>query len=191
MARFTLLLSFLAAISPIMAHPTNGPRDTKFGCGVVPTEEFLAVAKDMADQEAASKSALGASALAAEGAAAAVITVNVYFHVVARSTVASGGYVTASQITQQLAVMNNNYAASGFQFVNAGTDWTINSIWASDGNELAMKKALRKGTYKDLNIYFQYDIGGNLGYCYFPTSAPAGSNNFYVSFLDLAQLLPK
>jgi len=95
-----------------MAHPANGPRDTKFGCGVVPTAEFLAVAKDMAAEEAASKSALGSvSALAADGAisAAATITVNVYFHVVARSTAASGGYVTAAQITQQLAVLNNNY----------------------------------------------------------------------------------
>lgn len=72
-------------------------------------------------------------------------------------------------------------AASGFQFTNAGTDWTINTSWASDGAELAMKKALRKGTYKDLNIYFQYAIGGNLGYCYFPTTAATGSNNFYVS----------
>ncbi|KAH7400284.1 metalloprotease 1 precursor [Cadophora sp. MPI-SDFR-AT-0126] len=182
MARFSILLALASALTPMVsAHPANGPRDTKFGCGVVPTAEFLAIAKDMAAEEAASKSALGVSALAADGAvsALATITVNVYFHVVARSTAASGGYVSASQITQQLAVMNDNYAASGFQFVNAGTDWTINTSWASDGAELAMKKALRKGTYKDLNIYFQYAIGGNLGYCYFPTNAASGSNDFY------------
>jgi hypothetical protein len=46
-----------------------------------------------------------------------------------------------------------------------------------------MKKALRKGTYKDLNIYFMYAIGGNLGYCYFPTNAGTGSDDFYVSTL--------
>ena len=53
----------------------------------------------------------------------------------------------------------------GIQFVLAGTDYTINTSWASDGAELAMKKALRKGDYKALNVYFQYAIGGNLGVC--------------------------
>ena len=42
-----------------------------------------------------------------------------------------------------------------------------------------MKKALRKGTYRALNIYFLYSLGGNLGYCYFPTSVTTGSNDFY------------
>lgn len=114
MARFALLALALAStilspMSTVLAHPANGPRDTKFGCGVVPTAEFLATAKEMAAEEAASKSALGA--LAADGAisAAAAINVNVYFHVVARSTAASGGYVTAAQIQNQLTVMNNNY----------------------------------------------------------------------------------
>lgn len=112
MARFTLLALALAStilspLSTVLAHPTNGPRDTKFGCGVVPTPEFLATAKEMAAQEAASKSALGV--LAADVSAAATINVNVYFHVVARSTAASGGYVTAAQIANQVTVMNNNY----------------------------------------------------------------------------------
>lgn len=110
MARFAFLaLALATCLSPISAHPANGPRDTKFGCGVVPTAEFLAAAKDMAAEESASKSALGA--LNADGtvSAAATITVKVYFHVVARSTAASGGYVTAAQIANQLTVMNNNY----------------------------------------------------------------------------------
>ncbi|KFY69747.1 hypothetical protein V501_08368 [Pseudogymnoascus sp. VKM F-4519 (FW-2642)] len=184
MARFTLLTLALAStilspLSTVLAHPTNGPRNTRLGCGVVPTPEFLATANEMAAQEASSKSALGALTAAGGVSAAATINVNVYFHVVAKSTAASGGYVTAAQIANQVTVMNNNYAASGFQFTNAGADWTVNSNWASDGAELAMKKSLRKGTYKDLNIYFMYAIGGNLGYCYFPTNAATGSNDFY------------
>ncbi|OBT57577.1 hypothetical protein VE04_02808 [Pseudogymnoascus sp. 24MN13] len=184
MARFTLLTLALAStilspLSTVLAHPTNGPRNTRLGCGVVPAPEFLATANEMAAQEASSKSALGALTAAGGVSAAATINVNVYFHVVAKSTAASGGYVTAAQIANQVTVMNNNYAASGFQFTNAGADWTVNSNWASDGAELAMKKSLRKGTYKDLNIYFMYAIGGNLGYCYFPTNAATGSNDFY------------
>ena len=54
-------------------------------------------------------------------------------------------------------------APYGIQYALAGTDYTINTSWASDGAELAMKKKLRKGDYKTLNVYFQYEIGGNLG----------------------------
>lgn len=63
-----------------------------------------------------------------------------------------------------------------------------------------MKKALRKGDYKALNVYFMYSIGGNLGvrpnspiynrvqltqtqYCYFPDDVTSGSNDFYVRAL--------
>ncbi|KAL2061241.1 hypothetical protein VTL71DRAFT_7514 [Oculimacula yallundae] len=175
MARFAYLaLAVASMLTPISAHPANGPRDdTKFGCGVVPTPEFIETAKAMAVEE----EALGRSLLS-DSAALATTTVNVYFHVVARSSAASGGYISASQISQQLAVMNANYAASGFQFVSKGTDYTINTSWASDGGEVAMKRALRKGTYRDLNIYFQYSLGNAFGYCYFPTNAAAGSQSF-------------
>jgi hypothetical protein len=60
-----------------------------------------------------------------------------------------------------------------------GTTRTVNSAWATDGNELAMKKALRKGDYSTLNVYFQTDAGGYLGYCYFPDDVASGSNDFY------------
>jgi hypothetical protein len=43
---------------------------------------------------------------------------------------------------------------------------------------LAMKKALRKGTYADLNIYFSPSMSA-LGYAYLPTAVSAGSNAFY------------
>ena len=42
-----------------------------------------------------------------------------------------------------------------------------------------MKRALRKGTYNDLNLYFQYDVSGYLGICTFPTTAATGSTAFY------------
>ena len=82
-------------------------------------------------------------------------------------------------LANQLTVMNNAYAPHSIHFNLVGTDRTINSNWASDGNELAMKKALRKGTYSDLNLYFLKSVGGAFGYCYFPTNAASGSNDFY------------
>ncbi|KFX94790.1 hypothetical protein O988_06133 [Pseudogymnoascus sp. VKM F-3808] len=161
-------------VSPSSLWPSPAPSSPLLPSPTPPT----APATQSAAAEAESKSALGA--FAADVSAAATINVNVYFHVVARSNSASDGYVSATQIDNQVKVMNDNYAASGFQFTKAGADWTINTNWASDGAELAMKKSLRKGTYKDLNIYFMYAIGGNLGYCYFPTSAATGSNDFYL-----------
>lgn len=114
MARYTFLALALAStilspLSTVLAHPTNGPRDTKFGCGVVPTAEFLAAAEEMAAEESVSKSALGALVSDGDISAAATINVNVYFHVVAKSTAASDGYVTAAQIDKQVTVLNDNY----------------------------------------------------------------------------------
>jgi len=80
----------------------------------------------------------------------------------------------------QFAVMQDNFAPSGFIFNYKGTDWTINPDWAVDGAELEMKKALRKGTYRTLNVYFQKEIGGNLGYCYLPGPIVPGSDDFYL-----------
>jgi len=82
-------------------------------------------------------------------------------------------------LNNQFSVLQSTYAPYGFTFTLKGTDFTINTSWASDGAEIAMKKALRKGTYKALNIYFLKDLGGNFGYCYFPTTVSSGSNAFY------------
>ncbi|KAI1128645.1 metalloprotease [Nemania abortiva] len=125
--------------------------------------------------------------------ALAGFTVNTYFHVVASSNSASGGYLTQTMLNDQLSVMNSAYAPHGISFNLVSSDWTVNSNWAADGNEQAMKKALRKGTYSDLNIYFLGNLGGGLlGYCYFPTSSHAtGSTNFILDGCTiLAQSVP-
>ncbi|KAH8896425.1 metalloprotease, partial [Thozetella sp. PMI_491] len=141
-------------------------------CGAPsPTEEQVAQAKAFAVQEAAAR-------VAGNVTARATINVNVYFHVLATSTSVSGGYLSSATLASQLAAMNDAYAPHSIAFVQAGADWTVNSNWASDGSELTMKKALRKGTYADLNIYFMPTMD-YLGYCYFPVSTTTGSNNFY------------
>lgn len=181
MARLTFLAAALAVFTPAFAHPTNAPRAKTMGCAVEPTAEFLATAAKFAELEAAGDNSTEINISSARvAAAAATITVDVYFHVVAKSTSLSGGYIPQSQLDAQFKVMNDEYAPSGIQFVLKGTDYTVNSGWASDGNELAMKKALRKGTYKSLNLYFQFALTDDaFGYCYFPTTVTTGSNNFY------------
>lgn len=73
--------------------------------------------------------------------------------------------------------MNTAYSPHGITFVQAGADWTVNSNWASDGAEQAMKSALRQGTYADLNLYLINSMD-YLGYCYFPTDSTGADSDF-------------
>ncbi|KAH7026627.1 extracellular metalloprotease [Microdochium trichocladiopsis] len=150
-----------------------GPLTGRFGCGAPePSEELLAAASSMAVAEAE---------MAASGSMSiqATIEVDVYFHVVSAGSSLSQGNVPDSQLAQQLVVMNNAYAPYGIHFNLRGTDRTVNSAWARDGDEIAMKRALRKGTYSALNLYFQQNLGGGtLGYCYFPTTVSSGSTAY-------------
>ena len=116
------------------------------------------------------------SASASAGAAPAnSIKVNAYLHVV--TTVAHAGMVTQQQMQQQLAAMNAAYSPSHVSFALKNVSFTTNDAWAvggSDSLDLAMKSALRQGTYADLNLYFQSDMaGGVLGQCTLPTDVGA------------------
>jgi hypothetical protein len=139
-----------------------------------PTEEQLQIAQNFQILENEAQLDGNTTSLAA----AATISIKVYWHVTATSTSVSGGYITQASLDKQLEVMNDAFAPHGISFTQAGVDWTVNSNWASDRAELAMKKALRKGTYADLNIYFTPSMSA-LGYAYLPTAVSAGSNAFY------------
>lgn len=146
----------------------------KRSCGTPnATAEQIQVAQNLQILEA--EAGFGESSLAA----AATINIKVYWHVTATAQTVAGGYLTQATLNRQLAVLNTAYAPHGISFTQAGVDWTVNSNYANDKAELAMKKALRKGTYADLNVYFtpgtQY-----LGYAYFPQAVTSGSNNFYL-----------
>lgn len=83
-------------------------------------------------------------------------------------------------MNEQISVMNDDFAPSGFQFALVNTTHTINEDWArrsfEPDNETAMKSALRQGTYADLNIYFVTQLDEMLGSCTFPTSSPSDHN---------------
>ncbi|KAI1372776.1 Metalloprotease [Hypoxylon crocopeplum] len=167
-----------AAVAALLALPAAAKyvfdgNSTRL-CGTPePTEAQIAASKAMLAKEREQRAKGEFNALAS-------ITVNTYFHVVASSTSISGGYLTQTMIDDQLDVMNAAYSPHGITFNLISTEWTVNSNWAADGNELAMKRALRKGTYSDLNIYFLGNLGGGLlGYCYFPDSVSSGSTAFY------------
>ncbi len=106
-------------------------------------------------------------------AAFAATSINVYFHVITSGT---SGAVSSAQITDQVNVLNAAYAGTGFTFTHVATDTTNNSRWydnlrSGSKNEKDMKKALRKGTMDDLNIYTA-DLANNLlGWATFPQTS--------------------
>lgn len=172
--------SFLLALAASSVSALS-IREVEFRCGApAPGAESVAASNLFAIQEAE-------ASVNATLAKRATINVDTYVHVVASSTSASAGYLSDATVAAQIKVMNEDYAASGFQFTLKGTDRTVNSAWASDGSETAMKRSLRKGNYRDLNLYFLSTIpDGILGYCYFPTTAAAGSSNFILDGCTIA-----
>ncbi|HEX5749951.1 MAG TPA: zinc metalloprotease [Archangium sp.] len=102
---------------------------------------------------------------------AQAVSIPVYFHVI-RSSAGAGG-VTTTQINNQITVLNNAFAPSGFSFYLAGTDYTNNdSYYTCTGGtcETNMKNALRRGTATALNFYTNNMGGGLLGWATFPWS---------------------
>jgi hypothetical protein len=86
-------------------------------------------------------------------------TINVYFHVIRIGTSVSQGNITDQMIADQMAVLNAAYSQYGWTFTLAAVDRTTN-----------MKRALRRGSADDLNIYTANPSGGYLGWATFPSA---------------------
>jgi hypothetical protein len=97
-------------------------------------------------------------------------TVPVYFHVI---TDGSKGNLTSKQISDQMAVLNRNFAGSrtGFSFTLAGVTRTDNAAWFNAGpggtDEHSMKQTLHQGGDNALNLY-STTAGAYLGWAYLP-----------------------
>ncbi|OHE91141.1 metalloprotease, partial [Colletotrichum orchidophilum] len=161
-------LALVAALAAsVSAAVTPTPR---FGCATEePSAEHFEISKKLAENEAAN---------AGNFSLLATITVPTYFHIVASSQTVANGYITDKMVSDQLAVMNSNFAPHGIQFNLVETTRTINSAWAGYSSQTAMKTALRKGDYGSLNLYFLRSVGGAFGICTFPTNASPGSSAF-------------
>lgn len=114
-----------------------------------------------------------------------VYTVDTYIHVVAdtsSSNPLSPDYVTDTQIQNQFRYLVAAYRNSSIGYRLAGIDRTTNDTWAANGDDLAMKRTLRRGTYSALNIYYQSQLQTTsetpgvptgallLGFCSLPTA---------------------
>jgi hypothetical protein len=106
------------------------------------------------------------------------VTIKVAFHVVARDRTAEGGWVADEQLAAQLAVLNASFAgtsggaATRFAFALRSVDRTVNEEWfaheVSSKAEREMKRELRVGRARVLNVYVVDVQQGSLGWATYP-----------------------
>ncbi len=174
---------------------TPGPG--RVGAGAKDPNDLTAV-QAAANEEALNR-ALAAKGLSRDGQGRAVsattaaaaftpVVIDVYVHVISDGT---KGKISATRINQQISVLNGAYAGRGFSFRLAGSETTVKSTWytalrSGSTAEKDMKKALRKGTMGDLNLYTANLSGGLLGWATFPKS----TYDSYDGVVVLDQSLP-
>jgi len=159
--------SAVAAPSGDCFTPTHAADRSKDGhADSVSPAEAARIEADMQSKLAGKRTARSAEA------AAAAVSVPVYFHVI---TSGSTGNLPAATIGKQISVLNSAYASSGFSFSLVSTDYTNNSTWyngITDGTsaERNMKNSLRKGGANALNIYTAKLGDDLLGWATFPSN---------------------
>ncbi|KAK5558041.1 alkylphosphocholine resistance protein lem3 [Exophiala xenobiotica] len=112
-------------------------------------------------------------------------TIDTYIHIIADSSTSnpsSANYITDTIIRNQFNYLAAAYTNASIGFRLAGVDRVTNDSWAANGDDLSMKRALRRGTYASLNIYYQSQLQANantpgvppgstlLGFCTLPES---------------------
>jgi len=154
---------------------------SRFDCGTDTShasEEFLNTIKGLQSGPTGGSHASRAVLSARETSNDTVITVDTVFHIVAKTE--SKGDVTDDMPQAQLDTLNEAYKDYGIQFNLVNVSWNSNDDWATGakGSDLDMKKQLRQGTYRTLNIYFQTDLaGGVLGRCTLPANIANGRSD--------------
>ncbi|PVI01987.1 zincin [Periconia macrospinosa] len=113
------------------------------------------------------------------------ITIDTIFHIVA--TPSKKSTITNDMPSAQLDALNAAYNPYDITFNLVNVTWTTNEAWAVGASpaDAEMKKSLRQGTYRTLNLYFQTDLtGGVLGRCTLPSPIANGRSDPSVYLSD-------
>ena len=174
----TLFILACASITSYAVPVDNGieiPNISEQMCGTAPPSQELRLAHDTQARQAREARVAGKEKRASQ------LVVNLYMHFVTTFDQAHlySANVRASLATSQIIALNTAYRPANIAFANNPATYTIRDDWATDANSTSMKQALRKGTYKDLNVYFQTNLSiapykyspasTLLGYCTLPT----------------------
>ncbi|KAF2097395.1 zincin [Rhizodiscina lignyota] len=161
----SLILASLGIAASVYKH---------FDCGTNIThasDHFLQTSKQLHQSKA--KGAPGGKDRYHYKRQSSPISVDTYFHIVTKTDPTSVSSVTQDMATNQIQALNKAYSAYNINFNLLNTSFTANDVWAvgaATADDLAMKNALRQGTYASLNIYFQTDLSGDiLGQCTLPS----------------------
>ena len=138
--------------------PAEGPA-ARGGHGADHRELSAAEQKAIDAKTAQILKAKAARGLAPKAGQLAAANVPVYIHVMRSSS--GAGDVTSTQISQQIAELNQNFAGgessqaanTGFSFYLAGTYRYNNSTWHRDGQSTTYRAQTRKGGKNALNIW--------------------------------------
>ncbi|OJJ44203.1 hypothetical protein ASPZODRAFT_72400 [Penicilliopsis zonata CBS 506.65] len=90
-----------------------------------------------------------------------VIEIETWFHIV--SSEEKSRLVSDAMISNQFAILQSAYGNTNISYRLQGVTHHVNDTWARNEDDLAMKRALRQGTYRTLNVYFQTDLQGASG----------------------------
>lgn len=156
-----------------------------FDCGTDTahaSDGFLKAIQDLHGKEQSGSPAARA-ALLARGSGP--ISVDAVFHIV--STAENKASISNDMPSAQIDAMNKAYKDYDISFNLINVTWNTNDAWAvgNKDDDTAMKKSLRQGTYRTLNLYFQTDLaGGILGRCTLPSAVANGKQDPSVYFND-------
>jgi hypothetical protein len=164
--------------------------------GSIPRDDLQQVRKDPLQKWVASNPAKARAAAAADG----TVTIPVAFHVINKGVKKSQGNLTDEQVQAQIAVLNDAYEGTGFQFSLDDDDITRTTqpqwfnlipangadrrLYRGSGKEVKMKKALHEGDSETLNIYTASLGQFLLGWAYFPSSFDGTDGAPLPSYLD-------
>lgn len=141
------------------------PAPLRRGCATVEPDETVRAA---IDQVLRSRAAAGFTA-------GQSVEIPVHFHVINKGRGLANGDVTDAMILDQIQVLNEAYASTGFSFTLVSVDRTTNPTWYTmslgSAAERQAKRALRVGGPDHLNIYTANPGGGLLGWATFPWDA--------------------
>ncbi|KAF2865557.1 hypothetical protein BDV95DRAFT_506861 [Massariosphaeria phaeospora] len=170
-------LLLLASLGLLSAASDPKP----FDCGTDTahaSEDFLNTIASLHDGQTSGSPAARAALAARDKDNNSAITVDAVFHIVAKKDKKAD--ITDDMPQAQLDSLNESYKPYGIDFNLINVTWNTNDAWAVGDKDadLEMKKALRQGTYRTLNIYFQTDLsGGVLGRCTLPSPIANGKSD--------------